>query len=262
MTLSLLLALGIVGILGGIASGVLGFGGGVLLFPLLFYLPPLFGAGKLDAQTIAAIVVVQVFFAALVGGAAHWRSGRVKPRLAIEAGLVSALTAFIGSIASTRVSEQFLLTLFGIVTMAITGMLFLPGPTAEQERLPTSQVHVPKLPLAVFSSVAGLIVGFLGAGNFVFVPLLIYIFKVPTRVAIASSLVIALLNTAAGFLGKLITGQVPLLAAALVVAGASLGAVAGEWSHRRLSPALLRYIYASMVVVITIRVWITLLGLG
>jgi len=262
MTLPLFLALGVIGVFGGIASGVLGFGGGVLLFPLLLYLPPLFGAGKLDAQTIAAMVVAQVFFASVVGASAHWRSGRVEPRLAVEAGVISAVTAFIGGIASGRVSEHFLLLLFGVVAMVITGLLLLPGPTAQQERLAASKVRVPKMPLAIFSSIAGVVVGFLGAGNFIFVPLLIYIFKVPTRVAIASSLVIALLNTSAGFLAKLITGQIPLLPTTIVVIGASLGALAGEWSHRRLSPAFLRYIYASMVVIITIRVWITLLGLG
>ena len=69
----------------------------------------------------------------------------------------------------------------------------------------------------------GIVVGFLGAGNFVFVPLLIYILRVPTRIAIGSNLVIAVLSTSSGFLGKLLTGQIPFLMTLAVVIGAGLG---------------------------------------
>ena len=60
-------------------------------------------------------------------------------------------------------------------------------------------------PLACCSLATGVVIGFLGAGNFVFVPLLIYVFKVPTRDAIGSTLFVALMNTAAGFVRKLVT---------------------------------------------------------
>jgi len=106
----------------------------------------------------------------------------------------------------------------------------------------------------------GIVIGFLGAGNFVFVPLLIYIFKVPTRVAIGSTLFIALMNTATGFVGKLVTGQIPL-AATVVVGGGAIGAWAGEKIHRRVSTRLLRAIYGGMVAVIAARVWWTIFGL-
>jgi uncharacterized membrane protein YfcA len=53
------------------------------------------------------------------------------------------------------------------------------------------------------------VVGFLGAGNFIFVPVQIYVLKVATRIAIGSNLVIAVLSTFSGFLGKLITGRFP-----------------------------------------------------
>jgi uncharacterized membrane protein YfcA len=106
-----------------------------------------------------------------------------------------------------------------------------------------------------------LVIGFLGAGNFIFVPVLIYLLSVPTRIAIGSSLFIAMMNTASGFLGKLVTGQVPLVAAGLVVAGAMVGALAGERVHRRLSSQMLRRVYAILVALIAVRIWLTILGL-
>ena len=80
----------------------------------------------------------------------------------------------------------------------------------------------------MLAGLTGTVVGFLGAGNFLFVPLLIYVLKVPIRMAIGSNLIIAVLSTFSGFVGKLLTGQVPFLMALAVV----LGAVWGLWAVR------------------------------
>jgi hypothetical protein len=137
----------------------------------------------------------------------------------------------------------------------------LPPPTDAQERIPVEKVTFPVNTLILLSLVGGVTVGLLGAGNFMFVPLLIYLMKVPTRIAIASSLFIAMMNTFSGFVGKITAGQIPLTPAAAVVLGAGLGAYLGGHLHGSFSPHVLRRIYAVMVVVITIRVLITLLGL-
>jgi uncharacterized membrane protein YfcA len=63
--------------------------------------------------------------------------------------------------------------------------------------------------LSLCSLIIGILIGFLAAGNFVFVPLLIYVLKVPTRIAIGSSLFVAMMNTCSGFLGNLVTGKYP-----------------------------------------------------
>ena len=49
-TLFLILA-GLAGV-AGFGAGLLGVGGGILLFPLLLYLPPLLGLPPLDAKTV------------------------------------------------------------------------------------------------------------------------------------------------------------------------------------------------------------------
>jgi uncharacterized membrane protein YfcA len=244
---------------GGFAAGLLGFGGGVIMFPLLYYIPPLLGFHPFEAKTVAAVVVTQVFFSTLVGGTAHIRSQRVSWRVTVNAGASSAAGAFVGGLGSARVPDRFLLILFAVVTLLVAAMMLLPAPTPHREDTPADQVRVPLIPLAVLSLVAGLAIGFLGAGNFIFVPLLIYIMKVPTRVAIGSSLFIAMSNTFFGFLGKLMSGQIPHLEALAVVAGATIGAVAGEWCHRRTPIAILRYIYACMLAVIALQAWAHLL---
>ena len=243
----------------GFGAGFIGLGGGLLLFPLLLYLPPALGLDAIDAKTVAALVISQVFFAGVIGGAAHWRQGRVHKKLTLVAALTSSAGAFFGGVASKWVSEWFLLLLFGIVTVIAGLVMFLPAPSAEKEQAAVESVSISTVPLSAISLCVGLVVGLMGAGNFLFVPLLIYVLKIPTRVTIGSALAIHVLNGFAGFTGKLITGQVPFWMTVAVLVGAGLGAFSGEKCHSRVSPKVLRYAYAGIIAIVTLRVWITLL---
>lgn len=260
MSLSLIITLVALGAVAGYAAGFLGMGGGILLFPLLFYVPPLLGLESLDAKTVAALVISEVFFASVIGGAAHWRSGRVHGRLVLVAAVTAAAGSFLGGVASKWVSEWFLLALFAVLILLAAITMLLPGPSVDREMIPVERVVVSPTPLAVLSCATGIVVGFIGAGNFIFVPLLIYVLKVPTRIAIGSNLVIAAVSTFSGLLGKLITGQVPFLMAVAVVSGAALGALVGERSHGQVSPRVLRYVYAGVIGLVGIRLWLTLLS--
>jgi uncharacterized membrane protein YfcA len=219
------------------------------------------GLENLDAKAVAALVISQVFFATLIGGSAHWRHGRVHGRLTLVAAISAAAGSLLGGVVSKWVSEWFLLLLFGLVTLLAAGMMFLPEPSRDREEIPVENVVVALRPLAVLSCATGTVVGFIGAGNFIFVPLLIYVLKVPTRIAIGSNLVIAAMSTFSGLLGKLITGQVPFLMALAVVGGAAVvGALIGERTHGQASPRVLRYVYAGVIGLVGIRIWITLLS--
>ena len=81
MTLTFFAALVVLGGLGGFAAGLLGVGGGVLMFPLLFYAPSLLGLESLDARMVAAVA----------GERLH---GRVSPRALryVYAGMVGLIT--------------------------------------------------------------------------------------------------------------------------------------------------------------------------
>jgi uncharacterized membrane protein YfcA len=183
----------------------------------------------------------------------------VHKKLTLLGAISSAVGAFIGGVGSKWVSEWFLLLLFGIVVLIAGAVMFLPGPSAEREETAADQIPIPSISLCTLSFFVGVVVGLLGAGNFLFVPLLIYVLKIPTRITIGSSLAIHVLNGFAGFTGKLITGQVPFLMTLAIIIGASVGAIAGEKSHSRVSPKALRYVYAGVIAVVALRIWVTLL---
>ena len=219
-------------------------------------------ARYMDVKSTAALVISQVFSASLIGGTAHWRSGRVHGKLTLVAAVAAMASSFFGGIASKWVSEWFLLLLFGVVTLLAAAIMLLPVSSRDRDEIPLEKVIVPLLPLVLVSLAIGLVVGFIGAGNFIFVPLLIHLLKVPTRVAIGSNLVIAVLSSMSGFFGKILTGQITLFMTLAVITGAGLGALGGEWSHSRVSPRVLRYVYAAVVGAVTAIVWIAILDLS
>jgi len=244
----------------GFGSGFIGLGGGLLLFPLLLYVPPHLGLDAIDPKTVAALVVSQVFIGGLVGGIAHWRQGHVHQKLTLIAGVTSSAGAFLGGIVSKWASDWLLILLFGIVTLVAGAVMFLPAPSPEKESASPESVAVPSAALSLIAVAVGVVVGLLGAGNFLFVPLLIYVLKIPTRMSIGSSLLIFVVNSFSGFLGKLVTGQIPLVMSVAIVAGASLGALVGERCHRHVSAEVLRYAYAGVIAVVALRIWSTLFG--
>lgn len=107
----------------------------------------------------------------------------------------------------------------------------------------------------------GVAAGLVGAGGaFLLVPLLLVVVRVPIRVSIGSSLAITAVAASAGFVGKLITGQIPFGPAAAVALGALPAAQLGAAVSRRLDATQLRIILLIMVVATGARVWWDVLG--
>ena len=243
----------ILGAFGAFIAGLIGVGGGVVSFPLLLFIPRLAGVGDFDPKTVAGIVVTQVFFACLSGGIAHARSGQISRPLAVTAGSVTLVGSFLGGLVSKILPSGALLGLFGIVTILAVFLILVPG-ISESAPGP-----LPVARAALVSASVGTVVGILGAGNFLFIPLAVLFLRTPFRLAVGTNMVVAGLSSFGGFLGKAVTGQVPFAAAAAVVMGALPGAQAGEWLCRRLSTGALRRVYAVVVGLVAGRIWLSIL---
>ncbi|HWI51535.1 MAG TPA: sulfite exporter TauE/SafE family protein [Symbiobacteriaceae bacterium] len=258
MVLGLVLVL--LGLIGGFFSGLLGLGGSILMVPLLLFVPPLLGFPALDMKQVSAISIVQVFFASISAVLIHRKNNAVSKPLVWYMGTASAVASLAGAWTSAYVSARFLLFLFaGISTVAAT-LMFLPKRETESD-LPADDVPFNRTLAVLIALSVGTIGGLIGApGAFIYVPLLIYVLGIPTRVTVGSTLAIVLLGSLTGVVGKMATGQVPLLLAAALVVGAIPGARLGGQLSKKVNVRVLRWMVTAIVVVSTAKIWLQALS--
>jgi uncharacterized membrane protein YfcA len=210
-------------------------------------------------RDVAGITMVQVFAAAVSGVVAHRRHRAVNYRLAWVGGVSMAAGTLVGALVSSVVPSSGLLLVFALMATAAAGMLFLPLET-EGQPIFAEKIEFDTSRAIVVAAGVGLGAGLVGAGGaFLLVPLLLYVVGVPIRITIGSSLAITAFASISGVAGKLATGQVPLVPALAVVAGALPGAQIGSHFSARLSGRVLKMALAVVVVVSAVRVWWDLL---
>jgi uncharacterized membrane protein YfcA len=237
----------VLGAVGGFVAGLIGVGGAIVMIPLLLYVPPLLGVGRIDVKSVAAITMVQVFAAAVSGVIAHGRQRTINVRLAATGGVAMAAGSLAGAVASRYMPDSLLLLVFALMVTAAFVMMFLPTPPTDVT-VPADERRYSRTLTAAVAGTVGLAAGLVGAGGaFLLVPLLLVVVGVPIRVTIGSSLAMTALAATAGVIGKFVTGQVPL-GPALVVA---LGALPG----RRLSGGTLKGVLFVIIVLTGVRVW-------
>lgn len=241
-------------------SGLLGIGGGIIMTPLLLYVPQLFGMEPLGMREVAGLTMVQGFVAAASGVVRHRRYGFVSKGLVLDMGLTIAFASFLGAVASQFVPPSFLLATFAALAL-IAGLLMLV-PVKEATIASNMPLGIYNRPLALsIASIVGVLGGLVGQGGaFILIPLMIQGLKIPTRYAIGSSLGIVLFSAAAGLLGKLGTGQILIAFAFALVVGALPGAQLGAYVSRRTRPEALRQILALFITLSAIRIGYGIFG--
>src|SRR5437667_295902 len=71
----------IAGLVASFLSGLLGIGGGLVLTPLLLYLPPLAGGAAIPVKIVTGLTIVQAISGSVLGTLRHRAYGNVSPRL-------------------------------------------------------------------------------------------------------------------------------------------------------------------------------------
>ncbi len=255
--MSLLLV--ILGLVGGVLSGMLGIGGGIVMAPLLLYVPPVVSLGSFDMKAVSGLTMVQSLFASLAGVLVHRKFRHVHSRLAVVMGATVALSGFAGAVASSAVSSNAILATFAVLALVAAGLMILPGDAVDRDLTTTEVTFNPWMAVAIAMSV-GLVGGLVGqSGAFILIPLLIRILGIPTRVAIGTSLAVVLCAASAGTVGKIAAGQVSFPAAAYLVFGAVTGARLGGHLAEQVNPKLLRHALGTLISASAIRMWFDVL---
>jgi uncharacterized protein len=258
MDIAIVIFLTLVGASVGFLSGLLGIGGGIIMFPLLLYVPPLLGIGSIDVKSITGLTMAQGFFSALTALFYYQKNSLVSKQLVLTLGLSLFFSSLLGSLFSKQVADGPLLIVFGTLAL-IAGVMMLIPRNYHQDDLTEEHVTFHKTTAIAIGVVLGFTIGLVGQGGaFILIPTMLYVLKIPLRVALGSTLGIGLFSSTAGMIGKVATGQVPYLMALPLIIGAIPSARLGSVVGKKTDTRYLKWILAAIIIATAGKVWMSI----
>lgn len=263
----------------GILSGMFGIGGGFITTPMLIFLgvPPPVAVGTGTSQVVASSVS---------GALAHWSRGNVDTKMGlylIAGGLGGATFGiWLQQILKAAGQLDFFTTLTYVVMLGIVGGLMVmeaarlmlrsargnPQPSARRAgqhnwilklplktRFPVSKLYMSALPPIGIGAFVGWLTAIMGVGGgFLLVPALIYLLRMPTRIALGTSAFqIIFVAAYATFLQATENYSIDAALALPLIVGGVIGAHLGVVIATRLNPEQLRALLGLLVVAVAIR---------
>jgi uncharacterized protein len=237
----------------GFVLGLLGGGGSVLTVPILIYV-----LGVPVKPAIAASLCV-VGLVAFIGFLTHARQGTVAKRVALIFGPFAVAAAYGGARVAKHVPGEVQLVLFALVSLAGSIMMFRG--TFRKARVEEPVAYTREIDAATFLLLAlegagvGFITGLIGiGGGFLIVPALVFVAKIPMRLAIGTSLLIITMNALSGFAGY--AGIVPIdwNLVGWFTAVAAVGSITGTLMSKRVPQRRLKQVFGVLLIGVSLYV--------
>lgn len=258
----------------GVSLGLTGGGGSIIAVPLLVY-----GLAMAPRQAVA-VSLAAVGATALVGAAHRLWQGEVEVRAGLIFAVAGMLGAPVGTYVGHRVPEALLLLAFAALMLWVAAMMWrkasrrpeeaavvrAPGATRGPDdagpacrRDPAGRLRMTSrcAKVMVLAGVAtGVLSGLFGVGGgFVVVPALVLFSGMGIHRAVATSLLVIALVSAAGVASKVFAGEaLSASVTGLFVVGGIAGLGLGTVLARRLSPVKLQKTFAAVIVAVAVFV--------
>jgi uncharacterized membrane protein YfcA len=199
---------------------MVGLGGGLIFAPLFVLL-------GYPLSTAVATSLLLNGIAALSAATTYWRSKMVAVHIGLPLIISSALAAPLGALLTTRIDTRLFTGLLALVIILAAGRMIFARKAAAGD---TGAVSFARRVIGggAIGLAIGLLAGLLGIGGGVFiVPLLIYVLRLPTKNAAATSMFVVVFSSFSGFLAHISLADMnwgfTFVAAVLSFAGGQAG---------------------------------------
>ncbi|HSS93546.1 MAG TPA: sulfite exporter TauE/SafE family protein [Candidatus Dormibacteraeota bacterium] len=245
-----------IGGMAGLASGLLGVGGGFLIVPLLTVWAGM-DQHRATGTSLAAILPISV----VAAGIYYFGGGTPQADLAIAAALVAGSVVGVigGTFAAQRMSETAL-RMFVAILLLVVGVKDLHdlvfGAAAGNGGHAAGLAWEQYVLIAVCGLGIGIVAGLAGLGGGVFiVPLLVIGFGISQRVAQGTSLIAILPAAAIGAIIHEANGEVDVRAATVIAAAGVPAAIAGALLALLVPQRILLGLFGVFLIFAAVRTW-------
>ncbi len=260
MGIEILLVIFMVGLMGAFISGLLGIGGSVINYPMLLYIIPLMGLAPLTSHEISGIVAIQVLSSTFGGVMAYRGSEYLNKKIILNMGIGILLGSIIGGYMSSYFNENIVNIVFASLATIAAVMMIIPKKEDANAKFDGNKFNT-KLAI-IISFTIGIFSGIVGAGGaFILVPFMLVVLKLPLKVTIANSLAITFISAIGTAGTKILTGQVLLVPALIMVIASLIAAPIGGRIGKIANPKILKPILALIIFFTSIKIWIDIINI-
>jgi len=266
----------------GFLAGMLGVGGGFLVTPLLAVL-------GIPIDVAVSTGANQAVATSASGTLAQWQRGNVDLKmgaLLIAGGVIGATAGvyFLGFLRNVGQIDLVVSVLYVVLLGALGVLMLVEGVRAALQRragvaprrglrrhnwvhslplktrFPGSKLYMSLIPPLALGALIGLLGGIMGVGGgFVAVPIMVYVFGMPTRVVVGTSLLQVLATSVLVTVLQAWANQsVDVVLAAMLMLGGVIGAQFGARAGYNLKGEQIRALLGLLIVAVSVRIAIGL----
>lgn len=244
-----ILLLIVLGLIAGIAGGLLGIGGGALVVPGLVFLLN-FNQHRAHGTSLAAVLAMST-----AGTLTYWHHGHIDWLLTIEVAAGGMAGAMIGARIVGAIKSRTLQLMFCAFLALAGGRMIVAGLAQGANGVNTACIHY-TLASVMFAVLIGVASGMLSAilgvgGGVVMVPAMVLLLCVPQKTAQGVSLAAIAPIAFTGMLAHRAMGNVDSRAAVWVGLGGLAGAVTGATAMSGLASSALKLAFGAFLIIMS-----------
>ncbi|HEG8620528.1 TPA: sulfite exporter TauE/SafE family protein [Staphylococcus aureus] len=248
ISITVIIVMLVIGILGGFISGLVGIGGAIVIYPALLLLPPLFGLPTYSAYIASGLTSSQVFFSTLSGSLKAYKNKNFSRTLILNMGSGMVIGSILGALLATVFNSQFVNVIYIIIALLALILMFIKVTPS------TSHIKFNRVLLITIGGIIGLVSGIVGAGGaFIIIPVLLVIFKLPMNMVVTNSIVIAFISSIGAFIIKLLQCYIPINSAIPLILGSILFTPLGMKIGQKIPDSIQKGIVSILIVIAIIK---------